>query len=580
MDVSPDGAYVAAAGQTRHDSDPPSEIVVWDVIQRAEHSRLSISDQDFESKPIQPRFLSNTRLCAGDDLGNLWLWDLEAGTTRQIREHTRQIYAIHADGDYLATTTGPPTGLHYDSDRRVNIWDRSTLTLLQSLELPNERTYDVAISPDGKSVACLGIHTPIVLIYEVDTNALLKKYSLEVPCSGVAFLDGGATLAILTGTGTIHLYRTQDWEEIAQRHVPNGLASVLAVSANNRLMAAGTDNGGITVFPADLPDEEDLHPTIEGNAIVAVKYSPDSRFLAAGYHDGSVDLWETKTNRLLHTFPPSHAPGELVINEGYYRLFRYDFFAFSPDIRFIAIPSQTDSGGFTVGIWDLRTFENIRALEHPSWVAQVAWLPDGKSLVTITMDPDFATRLWDIDASTVKHRRGKGMPIASSVSPDGRYLAWDTQYTEPGIWLWQLPTLEPSTLRRRAEGSGNSHAVVFSPDGQRLAVADPDYGVVLWDTATWQPVRNLLGHRWMVTDLSFSSDGKRLASAGRDSQCLLWDVESGREVARFPGMTADLAPDGSALAAGGTFRFLGQTAPAKTSIRIYRAPSLVEIDGR
>ncbi len=256
---------------------------------------------------------------------------------------------------------------------------------------------------------------------------------------------------------------------------------------------------------------------------------------------------------------------------------RYDFFAFSPDSRFIAIPSQTDSGGFTVGIWDLATFEETRALEHPSWVAGVAWLPDSQTLVTMTMDPDRSTRLWDVDESAVKQIRRGGMPIASAVTPDGRYLAWDTQYSTAGIHLWKLPTLEPTDLRRRAEGSGNSHAIVFSLNGQRLAVADPDYGVVLWDTATWQPVRDFIGHRWMVTDLSFSSDGKRLASAGRDSQCLLWDVESGREVARFQGNTADLAPDGSALAAGGAFRFRGQTAPAKSSIRIYRAPSLEEI---
>ncbi len=576
VDVSLDGAYVAAVGQAKQ-SDPSPEIVVWDVIQRAEHARLSVPDQGFDCRPIQPRFLSETQLCAGDYFGNLWLWDLKTGTTRKIPAHTGKLYAIQASGDYLATTTGSPTGLHDGSDRQVNIWDRNTLTLLRSLPLPDENTYDVAISPDGKTVACLRIFTAIVSIYEADTNALRKEFRLGEQCRGVTFLDGGAALAVLTGSGTIRLFSTDDWQEIGRRHVPNGLASVLAVSANSRLMAAGTDNGGITVFPADLPDEEALHPTLEGNAIIAVKYSPDSRFIAAGYHDGSVDLWDAKSHRLLHTFP-SRTPGQMLINDRHFRLFRYDFFAFSPDSRLIAIPSQTDSGGFTVGIWNLATFEETRALEHPSWVAGVTWLPDSQSLVTITMDPDRSTRLWDVDASVVKQIRRGGMPIASAVTPDGRYLAWDTQYSTPGIRLWKLPTLEPTDLRRRAEGSGNSHAIVFSPNGQRLAVADPDYGVVLWDTATWQPVRDFIGHRWMVTDLSFSSDGKRLASAGRDSQCLLWDVESGREVARFQGNTADLAPDGSALAAGGAFRFRGQTAPAKSSVRIYRAPSLEEID--
>ena len=95
--------------------------------------------------------------------------------------------------------------------------------------------------------------------------------------------------------------------------------------------------------------------------------------------------------------------------------------------------------------------------------------------------------------------------------------------------------------------------------------------LALWDTARWIPEKTLLGHQSVIADFAFSADGKRLASAGRDNQCRLWDVEFGREVARFPGMAVDLAPDGSAIAVGGEYTLNGRF-PKESSVTIYRAP--------
>jgi WD40 repeat protein len=74
------------------------------------------------------------------------------------------------------------------------------------------------------------------------------------------------------------------------------------------------------------------------------------------------------------------------------------------------------------------------------------------------------------------------------------------------------------------------HHVIFSPNGRFLASSGRDQIVRLWDTSTWNEVRDFMGHTATVHGLSFSKDGTRLASAGEDNTVRIWDVATGREL--------------------------------------------------
>jgi WD40 repeat protein/predicted Ser/Thr protein kinase len=119
--------------------------------------------------------------------------------------------------------------------------------------------------------------------------------------------------------------------------------------------------------------------------------------------------------------------------------------------------------------------------------------------------------------------------------------------------------------------------VAFSPDGTLLATGDGDSFfmekpalVKLRDAATGRVRSTLRGHTACVAALAFSPDGQRLASASLDlgileryrhpdrpppprGEVILWDVTSGKELRRLGGFACvSFSPDGKAVATGGS----------------------------
>jgi WD40 repeat protein len=109
-------------------------------------------------------------------------------------------------------------------------------------------------------------------------------------------------------------------------------------------------------------------------------------------------------------------------------------------------------------------------------------------------------------------------------SPSGRRFAaaaWDRLEE---VWIFDLDAPEQAWSLPAQQ----SKCVAFSPDGQRVAVAWMDDGI-LYDWQTRATVHRFGGHSNTLSDLAFSPDGTKLATVSHDRKLKLWDVESGSE---------------------------------------------------
>ncbi|WP_187414569.1 WD40 repeat domain-containing protein [Nonomuraea sp. PA05] len=192
-----------------------------------------------------------------------------------------------------------------------------------------------------------------------------------------------------------------------------------------------------------------------------------------------------------------------------------------------------------------------KLLGHAGAVSQIAYLPDGNTVLSVGRDQTLS--LWDTGrrARTATLTGHHTWLTAAAVSPDGHTAATGGEDNQIAIWDLdrRAPVATMTSLTKRVQD------ILFSPDGRILATT-ADNDVILWDVARHTRVTTLSGHTEAVRTLAFSPDGRILATASEDSTVILWDIPRSARVATLTGHTDDgayavaFSPDGAILAVG------------------------------
>ena len=117
------------------------------------------------------------------------------------------------------------------------------------------------------------------------------------------------------------------------------------------------------------------------------------------------------------------------------------------------------------------------------------------------------------------------------------------------ITQWHIPEHAAPSL-----GITETNAIVFSTDGARLAVATPN-GIAVYDTYTGKALALFSVPLNNVTTLAFSPDNQRVASANADATIDLWNAHTGEHIKKFIGHTYPIvalafSPDNNTFASG------------------------------
>jgi WD40 repeat protein len=315
------------------------------------------------------------------------------------------------DGQLIAAAGG----------RSVRLWDAATGRLVREL------------SPGDKGQVTSIAFSP------TDNRLLAVGFGGEADVSYVALLDidAGAELARLVDAYT-------------------GDVGALAFSPNGKYLVAGFGTK-LYLTPANSPNPLNVWDVAARRLIrrlsghtgycLSLDFSRDGTFLASGSRDGTAIIWSTETWKAQQTLQNAdHGSRYSAYGPG-----MVEDVAFSPDGKTLALASREGS----VQIWDVATGKLLDTLKrHSGAVEAVDFSPDGRTLASGSSDQ--TVRLWNVetrrelmqlDPGGIQLRHVQSLAF----SPDGQHLLADG--TGAAFWsttpvVWNDPDRAADQLRR------------------------------------------------------------------------------------------------------------------------------------
>jgi WD40 repeat protein len=330
----------------------------------------------------------------------------------------------------------------------------------------------VSFSPDGQTVAA-GSSQNSVLVWNLATRSLTAQLPQADPVTSMAW-DGPGRLVAGDADGSVSF-----WSLPSPILLAGAPVNSVAFSPDDSLLAVGSQDLQLW-DPASRSLVASL-PAPGTTFVNAVAFAPGGRLVAAGYGNGTFQLWRT-TGKV----PAPLGPELTASSSG-----MIESVSFSPDGKILA--TGGDDG--TVRLWSVpapgSNAVRLMATEHDSgsYVFSVAFSSDGQTLAAASADG--LTRLWSVRDPARAAPLGPPLTGPASYaysvafSPDGKTLA--AGVTDGTVWWWNLAApAHPSLVATITGPNGHVYSVAFSHSGQVVAAGSADGTVRLWDTSAAQ----------------------------------------------------------------------------------------------
>ena len=305
-----------------------------------------------------------------------------------------------------------------------------------------------------------------------------------------------------------------------------------------------TEAGSVLAVP-DLQDEILQEPmrgpdpvamSIAGEPIYryaakCVTFSPDGRWLAIGYGDGKLRLWDRQEETVA---------GEWTAHNNW--LFDLQFSADSQTL-------WTGGGDNRVRQWTVADGELVERFDdHEDDVHGVVVSADGKLLVSGADDHLVVIR--DLQTDDVEALEGHAAQVTSiALSPDDTLIASGSR--DGSARIWDVKTRK--SLHELQTDDKHVLSVAFDHDGKRLITAGRDNAAHIWDVASGERLHSFPSHGKRVFTAIWLNGDEVIATGSQDRHLRLIRISDGETIAdeTMAANPADLAlsPDGKVIAA-------------------------------
>jgi Tol biopolymer transport system component len=247
--------------------------------------------------------------------------------------------------------------------------------------------------------------------------------------------------------------------------------------------AVGKSDQRFQMFPIWSDQEMKKFPEA-GVAVLNPRPSPDGKYIAfIDWSTGFGDLYVQETAaRKIECLTESRPPEERKANA-------YDS-RWSPDGRLLAYIWENDEENYVdlrvIGLKDAKPRTLRRGSYAEEWISPLDWSPDGKNILAIMWEEDI-TQFGLFPLNGGAHRiiktftglRPGNNPSGGLFSPDGRYIAYDSQQDKEAVnHDIYLLVLESGQETAVASHPSHDYLLGWAPDGGKLVFASDRAGTV------------------------------------------------------------------------------------------------------
>lgn len=425
---SPDGKLVATQRF--------NTISLWDLSGKPLRDLL----KDNKDQLVSMAFSPDSQLMAISDVkGTVHLastsgkrWNSNGRLSEQLAElrgHQSSVNSLTFSPDGKILVTG-------STDGTIRLWDLSGL----QWKLYQDSNYfqSVAFSPDGKRLATsepTHKHDDIVRLWDLSGKQFTALH-VGGNVESMVFTPDGKLLVTVDEKENHTKFLLWDISDKSRKQLAelkgyqednrNLWIYSSAFSPDGKLLATGEAKGRIRLWDTSgkqltelktHESESDDENDIIIRSISSIAFSPDSKILATGSHDGSIHLWKLFNKQLLTTFKSNRTAVTSL--------------AFSPDGKLLAI-GRND---YTASLWNLSDKRLTVLNGHTYQVRDLAFSPDGKLLATSDINHIF---LWDSSSGKQLAQIQGNNRVA--FSPDSKLLLTGGYGSSP--LLWQIRGLD------------------------------------------------------------------------------------------------------------------------------------------